>query len=298
MEALDEGSLSAELKQKLEEGRIAVDNLRTITLKLEEVNEKLRLSEAMRSNFLANVRNEINNPLAAILGLTRQIADRKADAETASALATAAYREAFDLDFQLRNVFAAAELEAGEASMSTARLDVLALLRQLRADLAHRAGEKRVTVEIDGSTTGGGQLHFTTDPEKLRCILANLLANAMEFTKAGTQVSVSARREGRSLVVAVSDQGPGVAPADRKRVFDRFVQLDTGTRKRNRGHGLGLSIVKAYAEMLGGTISLSSEERGGCVFTLSVAGQSPPGPVDTGSGDGGAILFSGTEPGS
>jgi signal transduction histidine kinase len=288
----------AELKQKLAEGRIAVDNLRTVTVKLEEVNEKLLRSEAMRSNFLSNVRNEINNPLAAILGLTRQIADRKADAETASELAATAYREAFDLDFQLRNIFAAAELEAGEASMSTARLDVLALLRQLRADLASRAADKRVAVVIDDGATGGGELLCTTDLEKLRSILANLLANAVQYTSEGTQVAVCARREGGLLVVTVADQGPGIDPADRKKVFDRFVQLDTGVRKRHRGHGLGLSIAKAYAELLGGTLSLSSAETGGCVFQLSLAEQPLAGPPDAGAGDGSATRFSGTESGS
>jgi signal transduction histidine kinase len=295
MDRFNDETLPADLQRRLEEGRIAVDNLRTMTVNLEQVNEKLRLSEEMRSNFLSNIRNEMNNPLAAILGLARQIADRKVDAETAGTMAGTVYREAFDLDFQLRNIFAAAELEAGEVSFSIARLDVAALLRQLVADFSHRAEEKRVALQVDAGAPDGGQLLFTTDPEKLKIVLANLLANAVEFTKEGTRASVHVRRDGGTLTIAVADQGPGIPPADRKKVFDRFVQLDTGARKRHRGHGLGLSIAKAYAEMLGGSMALSSEEGRGCVFTLSVAELLSAGSVDASSSDGNEFIF---EPGT
>jgi len=291
MDTTNDESLPADVKRRLEESRIAVDNLRTMTVNLERVNEKLRLSEEMRSNFLSNVRNEINNPLAAILGLARQIADGKADAETAQGMAGTIYREAFDLDFQMRNIFAAAELEAGEALFGMARLDVAALIRQLIADFSPRAEEKRVMMQMDAGAAEGGQLPFITDPEKLKIVLANLLANAVEFTKEGTPVSIRARREGGMLIVAVADQGPGIPPADREKVFDRFVQLDAGERKHHRGHGLGLSIAKAFAEMLGGTLVLSAGQHGGCVFVLSVTEQPPAGSVDTSSGDGNEFIF-------
>jgi signal transduction histidine kinase len=295
MDRTNDETLPADVRRRLDESLIAVGNLRTMTVNLEQVNEKLRLSEEMRTNFLSNIRNEINNPLTAILGLARQIADRKADAETASGMADMIYREAFDLDFQLRNIFAAAELEAGEASFSIAQVDVAALLRQLMADFSPRADDKRVTMLLDAGAAEGGRLLFTSDPDKLRMVLANLLANAVEFTQEGTKVSVHLRSDGGMLAVAVADQGPGIPPADRKKVFDRFVQLDTGERKHHRGHGLGLSIAKAYAGMLGGDLALSSGEQGGCVFTLSVAERLPVGSIDASSIDGNELLF---EPGT
>ena len=291
METINDEMLPAEVKRRLEEGRIAVEHLRAMTKNLERVNEKLRMSEALRSDFLSNVRNEMNNPLAAILGLVGQIADRKVDAETAVTMADAVYEEAFYLDFQLRNIFAAAELEAGEASLGAARVDVASLIRKLAADFGRRANAKRVAVDVDEGAPGEGQLLFATDPEKLRIILANLVANAVEFTKEGTAVSIRARCEGGALAIAVADEGPGIPPADRKKVFDRFVQLDSGIRKHHRGHGLGLSIAKAFAEMLGGDIALSCEEGRGCVFTLSIAELLSDDLIDTSSSDGNEFIF-------
>lgn len=291
MDAADDAKLLDELRRRREESRIAMDNLRAMTTNLERVNEKLRQSEELRTSFLSNIRNEINNPLASILGLVQQIADGKVDEETARTMAGLIYQEAFDLDFQLRNIFAAAELEAGEASLSLARVDVASLVRKLVADFGHRMEEKRLTVEVDCGVPEGVPLLFTTDPEKLRTILGNLVANAVEFTKAGTRISVRASCGDDTLSVAVADEGPGIPADERKRVFDRFVQLDTGVRKLHRGHGLGLSIARSEAEMLGGRISLACEEGRGCVFTLTASALLPDGAVDTSSSDGNEFIF-------
>ena len=290
VERIADEMLLDELKKRLEENRIAVANLRAVTQNLESVNEKLRQSESLKSDFLSNIRNEINNPLMSIMGMAKQIMDGNADADTAQAMAGTIYHEAFDLDFQLRNIFAAAEIEAGETTVSVAQVDVTALVRGLIAAFGHKAAEKRLTVVFE---PGEDPLTFRTDPDKLQKVLANLLANAIEFNREGKRVTIRAWRERARLNMSIADEGLGIPERDRKKVFDRFVQLEAGIRKRHKGHGLGLSITKALVEMLEGTITLTGTEGNGCVFTVSIAELGTDRAVDVTSGDGNEFIFEG-----
>jgi len=291
MEKIDDQMLLEELKKRLEENRIAVDNLRTMTQNLEAVNEKLRQSESLKTDFLSNIRNEINNPLTSIMGLTKQIVDKKADADRTREIAGMIYHEAFDLDFQLRNIFAAAELEAGETTPSVALVDVAALVRNQLEAFGHRASAKKVSLDLQCVCPDGDGITFKTDPEWLQKVVSNLLANAIEFCREGKSVTIRVWREDVRLNIAIADEGPGIPEADRKKVFDRFVQLDSGVRKRHKGHGLGLSIAKALAEMLNGRIMLDGNKGNGCVFTLSLAELEIGRPVDVTSGDGNEFIF-------
>ena len=294
MERIDDTMLLDELKRRLEENAIAVKNLRAMTQNLEQLNEKLRQSESLKSDFLSNIRNEINNPLASIMGLSRQILDKQLDAETLRTMIAVIYHEAFDLDFQLRNIFAAAELEAGETAMSIARVDVAALIRAQLDAFGHKAAERKVSLVFDcPACANDGSLTFTTDPDKLQKVLANLLANAIEFNREGKRATVTAERRGERLLLSIADEGLGIPEQDRKRVFDRFVQIDTGLRKRHKGHGLGLSITKALAEMLGGTVTLKEAEGAGCIFMVSVPELASAGPVEITSRDGNEFIFDG-----
>jgi signal transduction histidine kinase len=297
MERIDDETLLEELRRRLEENKIAVANLRTMTLNLETVNEKLRQSEALKSDFLSNIRNEINNPLASIMGLAKGIVDRKVDVDTLRSMAGVVYHEAFDLDFQLRNIFTAAELEAGDTDMSVARVDVGALLRGQVAAFAYKASERKVSVVLECPACGeDGQLTFQTDPAKLQKIVANLMANAVEFNLEGKRVLITAARAGDRLVLSIADEGIGIPEGDRKRVFDRFVQIDSGVRKRHKGHGLGLSISRALVDMLGGSIALTTAEGGGCIFTVSLPEMESGKAVDVVSDDGNEFIFdSGTQ---
>lgn len=291
MEKIDDEMLLDELKKRLEENRIAVANLRTMTQNLEAVNEKLRQSESLKTDFLSNIRNEINNPLTSIMGLTKQIVDKKSDADRTREIAGMIYHEAFDLDFQLRNIFAAAELEAGETTSSVALVDVAGLIRNQREAFAHKAAEKKVSLDFQCVCQDGDRITFKTNPEWLQKVISNLLANAIEFCHEGKNVTLRVWQEGDRLNIAIADEGPGIPEADRKKVFDRFVQLDTGVRKRHKGHGLGLSIVKALVAMLNGSIALADNKGKGCEFTVSLAEMETGGLVDVTSGDGNEFIF-------
>lgn len=253
-----------EIRQRFEFNRNALSDLRAVTRKLEEMNEKLKESERVKSQFLSNIRNEINNPLSAIMGLSSQLRSCRQDPERCTGTAAMIYAEAFNLDFQLQNVFIAAELEAGEAAPDYALVDVQSVVSGCLDKLAQRIAEKQIEVHNDLPLT----LSFPTDAQKLEVIVINLLANAVEFDPEGGQVTVTAAERETGLEIAVADAGPGIAAADREAIFDRFRQLDAGTTKEHRGHGLGLSICWALAELLGGTLDVDSRPGGGSRFVL------------------------------
>lgn len=266
MHKLSDQELIEEIRQRFEFNHNALEDMRAMTRKLEVINEKLKDSESLKSQFLSNIRNEINNPLSAIMGLASQFLSRTCDPELSRSNARMIYSEAFNLDFQLQNVFMAAELEAGEAEPAYAMLEVAAVVDGCLEKLAYRAEEKKVSIRC----ALPDNLTFATDPKMFEIILINLLANGVEFNHQGGEVRIEIEERPDSLYVAVSDNGPGIAPTDREVIFDRFRQLESGSTKGHRGHGLGLSICWSLAELLQGTLDFDSRPPHGCRFVLSL----------------------------
>jgi signal transduction histidine kinase len=288
-----DAELIEELKRRFEENEQALYDLRVMTKKLEKLNKKLQESEAMKSNFLSNIRNEINNPLAAIMGLSKQILSVDGIPEQAASVANMIYAESFALDFQLMNIFLAAEIEAGECVLGISKVDIPTLIKHAVYSLAHKIEEKKVKVEMssEGVVDEEGKFIFNTDPEKLRAIIMNLLANAVEYSFEGQKVNVRATARDGSLNISVEDFGKGIDEEDRNMIFDRFKQLEMGTRKSHKGHGLGLSVTKALVELLDGSISFSSESGKGCVFSVTVPeAEAAPG-MEAYSEEGNEFIF-------
>jgi signal transduction histidine kinase len=160
----------------------------------------------------------------------------------------------------------------------------------------HKAKGKNLSVKF--TWTEGGKkrddrkLIFTTDPEKLYRVIANLLANAIEFNHAGKQVMIDARTENNVLQISITDEGTGIPEQERSRLFERFHQLDQGSSKKHKGHGLGLSITKALVGILGGKVSVAQAEGGGCVFKVAIPQPETTGAaIDEFSEDGNEFLF-------
>jgi signal transduction histidine kinase len=271
MKEITDDDLINELKLRFDDNTKALHDLLIMTRQLEAMNEKLRRAEAYKSNFLSNIRNEINNPLSVIMGMSNRLIKGATDPESAVLGAGIIYNEAFDLDFQLRNILIAAEIEAGESSFSLSRTDIVIFISGLVESYRHKAAQKQIQLSFEVEKHDSGEhVLFVTDPEKLFCIVSNLLSNAIEYSCNGKRVNIVVKKRCGSLSVQVEDEGPGIAEQDRERIFERFVQLDTGPKRKHKGHGLGLSVAKALADMLEGKIELSRSEYGGCIFTLTL----------------------------
>ncbi|CAG1066736.1 Sensor histidine kinase TmoS [uncultured bacterium] len=271
MQVLPDLELIEELRKRLEAKDKAYRDLAAVTAKLEELNRKLVESEELKSSFLSNIRNEINNPLTSVLAMSELLAggEEMPDEKTLKSIAGLIHKDAFSLNFQLRNIFAAAELEAGEAVPSFTNTDIESVLRESVSSLGTRASDKGVRVGFDISAEVK-DAPFRTDAEKLQRIFLNLLANAIEYSREGGEVSASVWREPGRLVLTVRDNGAGIDKKDHRAVFERFKQLESGATKQHAGHGLGLSIVKSSVELLGGAITLESSTGKGAMFTVSI----------------------------
>ncbi len=129
MKKLTDSDLIEELNKRFKENEKAFNALKIMTKKLEDLNKKLQDSETVKGSFLSNIKNEINNPLTSILVMSRElISGAPLDAETLSSLGRMIHSEAFSLDSQLRNIFAAAEFEAGEATLCVSKITINSLL--------------------------------------------------------------------------------------------------------------------------------------------------------------------------
>jgi len=272
MDKMSDEVLIEELKSRFDQNKKALYDLKMMTKKLEDLNKKLAESEEVKSNFLSNIRNEINNPLTAIMGVSRQMMTEDIGAKTAKEMAELIYKETFYLNYQLNNIFNAAEIEAGESVMSVSLVDIPSLMETIKDSFGHMAGDKGLTISVDYSGNGEGKedLLFRTDPQKLDLILSNLLGNAIEFSNKGKTVLIKVWRKDEYLHISIEDDGEGISSELKERIYERFTQLDSGTTKKHRGHGLGLCVVKSILQMMDSRIVYSCEENRPCVFEVQI----------------------------
>jgi len=238
------------------------------------VNKKLEESEALKSHFISNITNEIVNPFASILGLSRSILSvNKENWKKVFSMVALIHTEAFSLDFQLKNVFAAAKIEAGEIYPEIGKVDIQNLVRSVTDSFRIEAQKKKLTFDLKFDFPSGEEtiFYFKSDPEKLKLILSNLINNAVKFSYDEGTITVRIwAGENQSLGFSVLDEGVEITEEYRQMIFDRFKRVDSSITSINRGHGLGLSIIKSLLDLLGGEISFESEKDKGTTFTISI----------------------------
>ena len=120
----------------------------------------------------------------------------------------------------------------------------------------------------------GEDFSLETDGDKLRQVLGNLLSNAIKYSPEGTSITISLAHTDRNAEIRVRDQGIGIPKAEQSLIFERFYRTDLSRSRKTGGAGIGLAIVKALVEQLGGHITVESQENKGSVFTVSLPMQS------------------------
>ncbi len=281
--------LIEELKLRFQEKKHSLHKLQKLTKELKEVNSKLAESEALKSHFISNITNEIVNPFTSIVILSKNILSvKEGDWDKVKRMASLIHSEAFNLDFQLKNIFAAAEIEAGELYMEVSNVKVDLLIEALLESFLPETTKKQLTFEFIKEGVEDDNFNFKTDSEKLRLILSNHVDNAIKFSK-NNKIIIKRWIEGNSLNISIQDFGIGISENNQKIIFDRFKRLDSGINSLNRGHGLGLSINKALLDFLNGTIDIISKKNEGTTFVVSIP-QATDDP-EAYSADGNEMLF-------
>ena len=262
--------LLEELSKRIERYKSALENTSSYNKQLLELNKKLSESEAMKSHFISNITNEIINPFASILGLAKSITECADESpEKMKRMAAMIHREAFNLDFQFKNIFAAAEIEAGEIQPIVSVVNIDEMLNGLMQQYSREIAMRKLEASLEKENDDGTVLLFKTDGDKLTVVLSNLICNAINFNRQGKKLIVRyGRTPENQLKISVIDEGLGISEENRKIIFDRFKRLDNGINSINRGHGLGLSINKAYIDLLEGKLLVESKENEGSTFTV------------------------------
>jgi signal transduction histidine kinase len=251
-----------------------MDHLRVIADHAAVALAKVRLLEeahaatVARSNFLAAVSHELRTPLTTLAGYGELLADdilgelTPAQHETIERMRSVTHQ----LSALIDEILTYSSLEAGcelVRAHDTTSEDIFAAAVAAIEPLA-RQKELRLTTHLPPIPTP-----MTTDAEKVRQILVNLLSNALKFTDEGG-VDVSVEHRGAEVHFTIADTGIGIARADVPRLFQPFMQLDGGLTRRHGGTGLGLYISRRLAHLLGGRIDVESTPGIGSTFTLAL----------------------------
>ncbi|AIR90784.1 sensor histidine kinase [Pseudomonas cremoricolorata] len=236
---------------------------------LDNQAEQLRQASDLKSRFLSYMSHEFRTPLGSILSITRLLADEldgplSDEQHKQVAFVSTATRELSDMVDDLLDL---AKIEAGRISISPAWFDMLDLFAALRGMFRPIVNATAVDLIFE-EPQGLPQLY--SDDKKLSQILRNFIANALKFTVRG-EVRVSAQRVGDDRVrFTVSDTGIGIAPDLLASLFEDFSQVESPLQKRLRGTGLGLSLCKRFAELLGGEVGVHSEPNVGSSFYVTI----------------------------
>lgn len=281
------------LKQKLDENKAARKLTEKLQNELKLVNNKLAESESLKSHFISNITNEIVNPFASVLGLSKNIlAAKNTDIDKIKGMAELIHSEAFELDFQLKNIFTAARVEAGEANPEYVKTNINLLISSIIESYKYKAEQKQLNINFSfESSEQLNKIHyFSTDPEKLKLILSNLLSNSIKFSNAANKIEMHSWIENDKLKISVKDYGIGIDKKNLDNIFDRFKRLDSTINSVTPGHGLGLSVTKAILDLLEGNIEIVSKRGIGSKFTITIP-QGMGGNVDDFAIDGNEFIF-------
>jgi len=219
-----------------------------------------------KGEFVATVSHELRTPVAAIIGTIETVArlgGRLDDERRASLLAGAVgYGER--LSRVIEELLLVAAAEQSTATVHSNELDLSGFVQRVVKETSV-VTEGRVVATVRPTN---GAVH--TDEQKLQRILVNLIENAAKYAPDGP-IEIDVMAAGARVVFFVTDHGPGIAPTDRERVFERFVQLDQSLTRSQGGLGLGLYLCKQLAEVLDGELVLTETPGGGCSFCLAVS---------------------------
>ncbi len=233
---------------------------------------QLEESHRYKSEFLANVSHELRTPLNSILLLSKLLAEDTSDFPPDKARqARVIHAAGRDLQSLIDNILDLSRIEARGTAFNLERIDLPQLLSDTLELVRPQFDAKGLALTL--RVTPDAPREIQSDPDKLRQILKNFLSNAVKFTsRGGVTVRLDANRQREParwpLLIAVTDTGIGIAKDKQSVVFEAFQQADGSTSRKYGGSGLGLTISRELARLIGGAIELDSEEGLGSTFTL------------------------------
>jgi signal transduction histidine kinase len=239
---------------------------------LRERNEALEAADGIKIEFVHHVSYELRSPLTNIIGFANLLADptfgplNDKQREYLGYLTTSTNA----LLAIINNILDLATIDAGAMSLNLSDVDIRASMDAAAEGVLDRLVKNNLKLDISAASGIGS---FTADERRLRQILFNLLSNAVGFSPPGESVTLAVERRADAVVFTVTDRGPGIPPEQQDKVFDLFETDSMGSQ--HRGTGLGLSLVRSFVELHGGSVTIDSAPGRGttvtCVFPVAQA---------------------------
>ncbi|MGZ3355283.1 MAG: PAS domain S-box protein [Isosphaeraceae bacterium] len=245
------------------------ETLRRHSQQLSEANHELARASRLKDEFLANMSHELRTPLNDILGISESLHE-----EVYGPLNPRQHRAILDVEDcgrhlldLIKDILDVAKIEAGKVELELGAHEVEQVCQASHRLIKEAALKKRISVSLAIDRSLG---ELVADQRRLKQVLVNLLSNAVKFTPHGGKIGldVVGDRVKREVRFAVWDTGIGISPADQTRLFQPFLQLDSGLSRHYEGTGLGLVLVKRLTEMHGGALHIESEVGKGSRFTV------------------------------
>ncbi len=243
-------------------------------LAIERINlaqdvEQVRVAaetERLRSALLTSISHDLRTPLASVLGSATSLRNYRHTLDEAAQdeLIGTIQEEAERLNRFISNLLDMTRLESGALKPQTDLCDIGDIVGSTLGRAGKVLDQHRVVVDL-----GGDLPMLRLDPVLFEQVLFNLLDNAAKYAPAGTEIRLSARNENGAVRLQVIDEGEGIPPRDRERIFDKFYRVHVGDNRRV-GTGLGLAICRGFVEAMGGSITADNrQDRRGAVFTIT-----------------------------
>jgi signal transduction histidine kinase len=264
-----------ERKQTEKKLRVSEHQLKVQNFEYQTLNERLKTaiqgakeSDRLKTTFLQNMSHEIRSPMNAIMGFSSLIQDPDTTREEISGYSRIIINSSKQLLSVVSDILAIAVIETGQVDILNRKVNVNRLMTELQLEFKSLYTDKNLTFKLVTSMPDDIAT-ITTDESKLKHILLHLIQNAIKFTdQGGIETGCSLHED--MLWFYVKDTGIGIDPVHHEKIFERFHQADDSIRHNYGGNGLGLAISKAYTELLGGTMHMTSEPGTGSLFSFSI----------------------------
>lgn len=236
--------------------------------KLKQLNEEIVQLTNSRLTFFTNISHELRTPLTLITDPVNRLLENHDIKQRDRSLLELIKRNAVALQQLVDAILDFRKIQKGKMELSPSPVELPTLLEQWVSDFEPTAERKQIHLHLD--TSDFGRKPFVTDADKLARIVFNLMSNAVKYTPADGHVFVTlSRQDNGHAMISVRDTGKGINAEDRERVFARFFQSEGAAA----GTGIGLAVVKSYAELLGGSARVVSEEGEGAELQVVIAEQ-------------------------
>ena len=250
------GDFNVELKE-----HYRIRELEALTRNFNSMTRELARTEILRNDFVENVSHEFKTPLAAIEGYVTLLQKKDLSEEKRDEYIGKILSNTERLSSLSGNILLLSRLENREIEIQTEEFDLAEQIRQILLYMESSWSSKNLELDLELD-----ECMYRGNRDLLAHVWRNLIENAIKFSPEGSVIGIRLTQEDGMIRVTVSDQGPGISPEDRDRIFEKFYQ---GDRSRSMsGNGLGLSLVKRIAGLHNGTIRVESEPGKGAVFTV------------------------------